>query len=214
MDENKKTKYPEFENLEQICEFYTKNRRLITTVEEKYSIVIWLENYLNQDSNNEIEIKLKVFKILSDILPSLTKDIYNFSIMKEENLYMYPRIFRLGYRMDKAIEYRDFGNNYEYIISIRKALKEFGSLNEVVEILMEDIERDIEANEKRMKEFQFLANGIKKRINELISEGDSKAAMSALHQLETTTPYDSELIEYKSRIIENKKNISKNTIKF
>lgn len=142
----------------------------------------------------------QVYSVYEEVLPSLTRNIYNTNTFSEANIELYPPVFRFGYFIEKAALFKSKNQMDESIAFIKKAVVHYPNMEFYVKALLQDIEQKVNAEADRKREFEQLAVNIKQKIYELITLGQKEEALSVVCQLQSIMPNDRELKELKSRL--------------
>ena len=120
--------------------------------------------------------------------------------MKENNIDMYPPLFRFGYFIDNANKCKSEGDISGYIRELNKAVNHYPLMKEPIRAEAENLEKQIEEKNRQLSEFDQLASGVKQKIYELITRGKDEEALSIISQLRKILPDDRELKELNSRL--------------
>lgn len=179
-----------------VSNYYKKYESEINSLRGMYFIVALLEVSFTDNLEENMDKVHEFYEILGEILPKLIYSMYNKEYMDENNIDVYPPLFRFGYYTAKANEYKNDGNIVEYMKMLKKSLENYT----IMEIPIRDIINEIDSKNKRQLEFEELASGVKKKIYELITIGDKEEALSVVCQLQSLMPEDKELKELKSRL--------------
>ena len=181
-----------------IIEYYNEYNADNKTVEFYYFIAILLESAMNYKTDEST--LNSIYKINCEIIPELINSIYDKRIMKENNIDMYPPLFRFGYFIDNADKCESEGDISGYIRELNKAVNHYPLMKEPIRAEAENLEKQIEEKNRQLSEFDQLASGVKQKIYELITSGKDEEALSIISQLRKILPDDRELKELNSRL--------------
>lgn len=184
------------ELIDNIIKYYNNNN--LTNIKYIVSMINILDEYV---VNGKIEKKrlLEIYRIYDEILPKAINTMYG-NNLNEDYMDIYPPVYRFGYFLSKANDFKKKNDSVEYIKTLKKSIKEYPYMEYVVKLELEDFEKSLTLENERKNEFEELAVKIKQKIYELITLGECEEALTVVCQLQSIMPNDSELKELKSRL--------------
>ena len=185
-----------------ICNYYQKNKEDIIDIKSMYLIAALLESTFIKSFLLNKQNVTEIYEIFCQILPKLTQGLYNKKTMNEDNIDIYPPLFRFGYYIEIADSHKE-NDTISYIKNLKKAVENYVVMEKPIKEIVMKIEEEISEENNRKKEFEQLSAGIKQKIYEQITAGNYKEALSIICQLQTIIPNDKELKELKSRLSGN-----------
>ena len=185
-----------------ICNYYQKNKEDIIDIKSMYLIAALLESTFIKSFLLNKQNVTEIYEIFCQILPKLTQGLYNKKNMNEDNIDIYPPLFRFGYYIEIADSHKE-NDTISYIKNLKKAVENYVVMEKPIKEIVMKIEEEISEENNRKKEFEQLSAGIKQKIYEQITAGNYKEALSIICQLQTIIPNDKELKELKSRLSGN-----------
>ncbi|NLL38019.1 MAG: glycosyltransferase [Clostridiales bacterium] len=140
------------------------------------------------------------FSAYSKLSFSAIGDIFKEELIREQNLRLMPKSFRMGYYCYHAVKAAERGDTKENIRYLRKALKSDERLKDTIKKLSERIEKKLKSKDKIMSEYEALARQAKQAIAKLIDEGKAMEAEQFLHEYEKLNPKDPDIPNIKKKL--------------
>lgn len=126
--------------------------------------------------------------------------LFKEELLREENIRLLPRQFRVGYYCHMAEDALETGKDTLYIRYLRTALKLCPLLNKAVQVLAEQIKSSLDPADERQSEFEMYARKVKATIRDLINNGKHNEAGELIQTFESICPADPEIKSLKERI--------------
>ena len=178
---------------ENIIEYYHNMKHTNSNIRFMYFITSMIESSLHENLSEEV---LKdVYDIFSETLPVIIRSMYNPDIMTEENISIYPPVFRFGYYIERSRKSRESGDLTAYARELKKAVRQYPVMGIPIKSKISELEKELEERDNQQKEFEKLAAGVKQKIYELLDSGNKNEALAVISQLQAILPEDEELKE-------------------
>ncbi len=164
---------------------------------------VLLKNAKNLDKENA----LKYYEEFAEFAGEYMSLVYNPQMLNDDCIAVYPNNVRFAYHSNIMFRLYNDGKISDAVKYLRLAIKADNSMDGVVSLMSERINRKVENEENRQNEFDEYAQKVKAAIMGLLNSGDAVNARKFLESYKKVNAADTDIVHLEKRlnILENNK---------
>lgn len=159
-----------------------------------------LREQLTMDGRISLKQLKEALKEYVDVMTFYLENLYQPKILDRRERSNLPDEYAFVLYIYEAFSYGEIENPGAYLDCLKEAVRACPSRNKVVKRLIEDMEKELEAQIQARQEFDSYGTQVKTIIREMLQTRNYDAAMDALLAYEKVNPLDADITELKAQL--------------